>query len=53
MHPRKIQVRALRGWHFKEWRWIWLCHQHHVGFPCENWETAMNWVDYHLKKEHR
>ena len=59
MHPRKIQIRALRGSDSEQWgvwrgvRWIWLCHQCHTGFPCANWETAMDWVDYHIKKVHR
>ena len=69
MHPRKIQIRALRGsdserwdlwrganllWGFNvQWRWIWICHQHHVSYPCTDWETAMSWVDHHIKQAHR
>jgi hypothetical protein len=64
MEPRKIQIRALRGsdseqwrgWHgmpYAHWRWIWLCPQCHISFPCGDWETAMTWVDLHLQARHK
>ena len=58
MNPKKVQVKALRGFFGeRSWNWWWWCPRHRAGLPCEDWETAVSWALYHVEtmhqKEHR